>query len=144
MIRIQTEPFDLAAELRALDARGAGATVSFTGTVRDQAGAVETLTLEHWPGVTEKALTKIEAEAMQRFELSAALIVHRIGPMDPGENIVLVIAAAPHRDAAFDGARFMIDTLKTDAPFWKKEAGQTGEAWVEARAEDDAARNRWR
>lgn len=148
MIRIQTEPFDLAAELTALtDGRtGIGATVSFTGSVRDQSGdaQVSQLTLEHYPGMTEKALEDVEAEAIKRFDLSASLIIHRVGPLAPGDDIVLVIAAAAHRDAAFNGARFMIDTLKTDAPFWKKEAGKDGDSWVDARPEDDAARARWR
>lgn len=143
MIRVQSDPFDVAAELAALKAPGAGATVSFTGTVRDQAGEVATLTLEHYPGMTEKALEEIEALAIERFDLSASLIVHRVGPLSAGEDIVLVIASAAHRDAAFDGARFMIDRLKTDAPFWKKEAGAENAVWVEARAEDDAARKRW-
>ncbi len=148
MIRIQTGPFDLGTELAALKASRTdiGALVSFTGAVRDHTAGrdVAQLTLEHYPGMTEKALADIEADAIKRFDLTASLIVHRIGPLRPGEDIVLVIAAAAHRDAAFDGARFMIDTLKTDAPFWKKESGSSGEDWVAARAEDDAARARWR
>ncbi len=148
MIRIQAEPFDTAAELAALRAGRSdiGACVSFTGSVRDHTGAekIGQLTLEHYPGMTESALAQIAENAASRFGLNGAVIIHRVGALAPGEDIVLVIAAAAHRDAAFEGARFMIDTLKTDAPFWKKETGPSGDTWVDPRAEDDAARDRWR
>lgn len=148
MIRIQTDPFDQVLELAALTKGRSdiGATVCFTGSVRDQSAGkdVAQLTLEHYPGMTEKALEAVEADAIKRFDLSVSLIIHRVGALGPGDDIVLVIAAAAHRDAAFDGARFMIDTLKTDAPFWKKETGKSGDSWVDARPEDDAARARWR
>jgi molybdopterin synthase catalytic subunit len=148
MIRIQAEPFDIAAELAALTGgrTDLGAVVTFTGLVRDITNNtnVERLTLEHYPGMTEKELARIEIAACDRFGLSASRIVHRVGTLEPGDPIVLVIACAAHRDAAFDGARFMMDFLKTEAPFWKKEGGQDNTHWVEARASDDAARDRWK
>lgn len=146
MIRLQTEDFDIGAEIAALkrNRKDVGAIVSFTGTVRDQAGAVSTMTLEHYPGMTEKELARIEAEAHKRWPLQATLIVHRVGTLIPGDNIVLVIAASAHRDAAFDAARFLMDYLKTSAPFWKRESGPDGGDWVAAEAEDNAAAARWK
>jgi len=148
MIRVQTEPFDVGAELEALTTgnTGIGAAVTFTGLVRDNSKEkdVSKLTLEHYPGMTEKELMRIDAEAVKRFGLSASLIIHRVGELAPGDPIVLVIACSPHRDAAFDAARFMMDFLKTDAPFWKKEGGDDGGKWVEARESDDAAREKWK
>jgi molybdopterin synthase catalytic subunit len=147
MIRVQTENFDIGAEIEALRAgrTDIGAIVSFTGTVRDttKGEAISLMTLEHYPGMTEKELERIEAEANERWPLQASLIVHRYGPMAPGENIVLVVTASPHRQAAFEAAQFLMDFLKTDAPFWKKEAGPDGGDWVDARESDDDALKRW-
>ena len=147
MIRVQTENFDIGAEIEALRAgrTDIGAIVSFTGTVRDTAKgeAISLMTLEHYPGMTEKELERIEAEANERWPLQASLIVHRYGPMKPGENIVLVVTASPHRQAAFEAAQFLMDFLKTDAPFWKKEDGPDGGDWVDARESDDDALKRW-
>lgn len=136
MIRVQTGDFDVGAELEQLrrDNNGrAGAMVSFTGLVRDiNAGdSVAEMTLEHYPGMTEKALEKIEQQANTRWELTASLIIHRVGALQPNDNIVLVIAASKHRKQAFQACEFMIDTLKTEAPFWKKETLPEGTRWVE-------------
>ncbi len=148
MIRVQQEDFDIGAEVAALT-RGRtdlGAIVTFTGTVRDAAGgeAISEMTLEHYAGMTEKELARIEAEAHERWPLQASLIVHRYGTLRPGDNIVLVITASAHREAAFEAARFLMDYLKTQAPFWKRESGPQGAKWVDARTEDDIARDRWR
>jgi molybdopterin synthase catalytic subunit len=149
MIRVQKNDFDTGAEIRALTGgrEDIGAVVTFTGTVRREAGekAIRSLTLEHYPGMTEKELERIEAEATARWKLDASLIVHRYGRLEPGDNIVLVITASSHRQAAFDAAQFLMDYLKTSAPFWKKEERAEGpERWVEARAADDDAAGRWR
>ncbi|MCA1490008.1 molybdenum cofactor biosynthesis protein MoaE [Sinorhizobium alkalisoli] len=146
-VRVQLEDFDLAAELSALR-RGRtdiGAVVSFSGLCRDEAGALNALELEHYPGMAEAEIRRICHEATTRFGLQAATAIHRFGRINPGENIVLVIAASPHRQAAFDGANFIMDFLKTSAPFWKKEHHADGSAgeWVSARDVDDAARERW-
>jgi molybdopterin synthase catalytic subunit len=147
MIRVQEAPFDFAAEIRAITAGNTtiGGIVSFVGTVRDMSGgrAIEAMTLEHYPGMTEKALAEIEAEAHARWPLEASLIVHRVGRMAPGEEIVLVVAASAHREAAFEACGFLIDWLKTKAPFWKLEAGEENARWVDARDADDAAAARW-
>ena len=145
MIRVQQEHFDIGAEIAALKAgrTDIGAIVAFTGSVRDQHGAVSEMTLEHYPGMTERELERIEEETNARFPLQASLIVHRIGMLKPGDNIVLVITASEHRDAAFDAARFLMDYLKTSAPFWKRETGPEGARWVEAKAGDEAAASRW-
>jgi molybdopterin synthase catalytic subunit len=120
-----------------------GAVVTFTGTVRGDHGLVG-MTLEHYPGMTEEELARVEAEARARWALLASLVVHRVGPLRPGDNIVLVVTASPHRQAAFDAAQFLMDYLKTRAPFWKKELREDGtKRWVEARATDDAAAERW-
>jgi molybdopterin synthase catalytic subunit len=111
--------------------------------VRDQQGAVTEMTLEHYPGMTERELQRIETEACARWPLQASLIVHRTGTLKPGDNIVLVVTASEHRDAAFDAARFLMDYLKTSAPFWKREDGPGGASWVEASASDDASAARW-
>ena len=148
MIRVQSDDFDIGAEIAALTAGKThiGGVVSFTGLVRDFAGdaAVSTMTLEHYPGMTERMLADIEAEAHQRWPLDASLIVHRHGSLKPGDNIVLVITASAHRQAAFEAAEFLVDWLKTKAPFWKREAGPGGDRWVEAKAVDDTAAARWR
>jgi len=145
MIRVQTEDFDVGAEIAGLKAgrTDIGAIVSFTGTVRDADGTVREMTLEHYPGMTETELEKIEAEAHTRWKLQASLIVHRVGALKPGDNIVLVITASAHRDAAFDAAKFLMDYLKTSAPFWKRESGPSGSRWVEAKTSDDDAATRW-
>ena len=133
MIRVQEQDFDIGAEIAEIK-RGRtdiGAIVSFIGTVRDQMGAVEEMTLEHYPGMTETELQRIEHEANARWPLQASLIVHRYGRLVPGDNIVLVITASEHRDAAFDAARFLMDYLKTRAPLWKRETGAGGSRWVE-------------
>ena len=145
MIRIQEEDFDLGAEITTLRSSRTdiGAIVSFTGTVRDQAGNVTEMMLEHYPSMTETELARIEQEAQARWPLQASLIVHRVGSLKPGDNIVLVVTASAHRDAAFDAARFLMDYLKTSAPFWKRERGPAGDRWVEAKRSDDAAAARW-
>ncbi|MBC8013066.1 MAG: molybdenum cofactor biosynthesis protein MoaE [Methyloceanibacter sp.] len=145
MIRVQQEDFDVGAEIAGMRAGRSdiGAIVTFTGTVRDQNGAVEEMTLEHYPGMTERELSRIEAEACARWALQASLIVHRYGTLKPGDNIVLVVTASEHRDAAFDAARFLMDYLKTSAPFWKRETGPGGERWVEASTGDDNTKARW-
>jgi molybdopterin synthase catalytic subunit len=147
VIRVQEADFDVGAEIAALT-RGKhdiGGVVTFVGLVRDIAGGAKigAMTLEHYPGMTEKQLTDIEAEANTRWPLSASLIIHRYGRLEPGDNIVLVVTASPHRDAAFDACRFLIDWLKTKAPFWKLEDTAQGAKWVAADARDDAAAARW-
>lgn len=143
-VRVQSADFDIAAEIDALRSgnHAIGAIVTFTGTVRDP-GGLSNLTLEHYPGMTEAALERIEAEAKSRWSLEASLIIHRHGPLAPGDNIVLVVTASRHRQAAFEAAAFMMDYLKTEAPFWKREDGPDGHRWVDAAEDDDAARRRW-
>jgi len=147
MIRVQQEDFDVGAELDALS-RGnhaIGGIASFVGTVRDLAGdkAIASMTLEHYPGMTEKQLAAVEQEALARWPLEASLIVHRFGRLEPGDRIVLVATASAHRQAALESCAFLIDWLKTKAPFWKLEEGEAGARWVEARSEDDSAAARW-
>lgn len=137
MIRVQAEDFEPGDELEQLrnqQAGEAGAIVSFTGLVRDlnDGSHIQQLTLEHYPGMTEKALAAIELEAQDRWSLAGSLIIHRIGPLQPNDRIVFVAAASAHRKAAFRACEFMIDTLKTRAPFWKKETTPAGDRWVEA------------
>ncbi len=146
---MQREDFDIGAEVRRLAAgrQDIGAIVTFTGTVRiDNEGRnIAGMTLEHYPGMTEAELARVEAEAARRWPLQASLIVHRVGALEPGDNIVLVVTASAHREAAFAAAEFLMDYLKTSAPFWKKELGQDGKArWVEARESDDVAAERWK
>jgi molybdopterin synthase catalytic subunit len=147
MIRVQHEPFDASAELGAFRKShdSAAATVMFIGTVREVSGdkAIAAMTLEHYPGMTERQLEAVDQEARQRWPITASLIIHRYGRMQPGEDIVLVLAQSSHREAAFEAARFMMDFLKTRAPFWKFEEGEGGKAWVEARDSDDEAARRW-
>ena len=142
-VRVQREDFDLGAELDALRAgrEDIGALVSFTGLVRG--GAVATMELEHYPGMTEKALAAIEAQARDRWPLQASLIVHRYGALAPGEQIMMVATASAHRQAAFEAAAFLMDYLKSRAPFWKKESTAEGGRWVDAREEDETALGRW-
>ncbi len=147
-IRVQEEDFDPGAEMAALceGRHDIGGVVSFVGLVRsgDDEKSIDAMTLEHYPAMTKKMLAEIEAEAHRRWPLSASLIVHRVGRLEPGARIVLVIAASPHRAAAFEACEFLIDWLKTKAPFWKlEESGGKGE-WVDARDGDDAAAERWR
>ena len=144
-VRVQTEDFDSGAELDALTEgrTDIGAVVSFTGHVRGDGGVTE-MTLEHYPGMTEKALAEIEAEARDRWPLHGVTIVHRVGPLAPGARIVFVATASPHRKAAFEAAEFLMDYLKTHAPFWKKESTSDGGHWVDARETDDDAAARWR
>ncbi|MEM5494077.1 molybdenum cofactor biosynthesis protein MoaE [Hoeflea sp. AS16] len=147
-VRIQTQDFDISSEIDALtrDRADIGAVVSFTGLCRDESGRLSALELEHYPGMAERAIRTIAEEAVKRFALTGITAIHRHGAIPPGGNIVLVVATAPHRQAAFDGASFLMDYLKTDAPFWKKEhlkAGGTGE-WVSAKDADDKAKARWR
>lgn len=143
MIRILVSPapIDLAAELALAGQDGALAT--FTGMVRPDDGVTE-LMLEHYPGATERALTVLAEEAVRRWSLSGVTIVHRVGPMAPGDRIVFVAASAAHRAAALDGCAFLIDRLKTDAPFWKRERVRDDHRWVEPRASDDASAEKWR
>jgi molybdopterin synthase catalytic subunit len=147
MIRVQREDFDVGYELDALtrDMTAVGGVTSFIGLVRDVADGekIESMTLEHYPGMTEKMLAEIEEEARRRWTLEAVLIVHRYGELKPGDRIVLVACASPHRDAAFDACRFLIDWLKTKAPFWKLEETSEGARWVEAKESDDQAAERW-
>ena len=147
MIRVQREDFDIGAEIAGLTGgnRGIGGVASFVGLVRDMAGgdAIGAMTLEHYPGMTERKLEEIEAEARRRWPLEASLIVHRYGRLEPGDHIVLVVTASAHREAALASCAFLIDWLKTEAPFWKLEETETGGKWVEAREGDAAAAKRW-
>jgi molybdopterin synthase catalytic subunit len=147
MIRVQEQDFDIGAEMAALSKgrTDAGAMVSFVGLVRDNAGAGEitAMTLEHYPGMTEDELARIENEARARWPLLDCLIVHRIGRLLPGANIVLVITLSAHREAAFEAAKFLMDYLKSKAPFWKNEETGGSRRWVAARDADDAAVARW-
>lgn len=147
-VRVQHEDFDIGAEIRALTSgrTDIGAVATFTGLVRggNEAGDLVSMTLEHYPGMTEGELATVEAEAHRRFPLQGTLIIHRVGELKPGDNIVLVIAASRHRQAAFAAAEFLMDYLKTRAPFWKKEQAADGSAqWVDARESDTAAEKRW-
>ena len=147
-VRIQTEDFDLSGEvahLRQSDPR-VGAVCTFVGTVRDRndGQSVSTMELEHYPGMTEQALHDIAAEAQQRWQLGAVRVIHRIGALTPNEQIVFVGVASAHRAAAFAAAQFVMDFLKTRAPFWKKEQSSQGEAWVAAKTSDQDAAERWR
>lgn len=147
-VRVQTDRFDVGAELAALTAgrTDLGAVVSFTGICRDDGGRLAALELEHYPGMAEAEMTRVAAEAIARWPLRAVTIVHRAGRLEPGEQIVLVMAASEHRDAAFAGAGYIMDFLKTRAPFWKREHLADGSAggWVSARDHDDRATERWR
>ena len=144
MIRIVVgpEPIDLAAALLGLEQAGAGAIATFTGLVRSDDG-VTRLELEHYPGMTEKVLSGLAEEASARWGLLAVAVVHRVSAMTPGERIVFVGTAAAHRQAALEACSYLIDRLKTDAPFWKREQRAHDAQWVEARASDDAAAVRW-
>jgi molybdopterin synthase catalytic subunit len=146
-VRVQAADFDIGAEIAQLREgdRSVGAIASFIGTVRDvnDASTITGLTLEHYPGMTEAALEEIVAEARRRFDILDALVIHRIGALAPGDQIVLVAVTSAHRGTAFEACEFVMDWLKTRAPFWKKERLPDGERWVEARASDDEAAQRW-
>jgi len=146
-VRIQEADFDVARELEALQAGRVdiGAVASFTGCVRGGAaeGGLTALTLEHYPGMTERAIEAMLVEACQRFQVLRAIVIHRVGRLEPGARIVLVAAACAHRREAFQACEFLMDYLKTHAPFWKKEATPAGERWVDARVADDEALARW-
>ena len=145
MIRVsaQAEDFESGAELALLEGDGVGGIASFTGIVRGD-GALAALTLEHYPGMTQAALEGLGAEAMARWPLTGLTLIHRIGRLEPGARIVLVATASAHRGAALEATAFLIDRLKTDVPFWKKESFTDGrEVWVEARASDEASAARW-
>ena len=146
-VSIQTADFDLSAEVAALRAGdgGVGAIASFVGTVRDRSdgSAVSAMELEHYPGMTERAIEAMIDTARQRFDIRAARVVHRVGPLALGEQIVLVAVSSAHRGQAFQACEFLMDYLKTQAPFWKKETTPDGSRWVDAREADDAALRRW-
>ena len=144
-VRVQAEAFDAGAELNAFSAghTGVGAVVSFTGIVRDAGGGLHEMLIEHYPGMTEKAIGRIVAEAISRWALTDALVIHRFGPLKTGEPIMMVATASPHRAAAFEAADFLMDYLKSRAPFWKKEVTAEGAEWVAAKDEDEDALDRW-
>lgn len=146
-IRLQTEDFDLNAEIEALraDSPQVGAVVTFVGTVRDmnEGDSVAAMELEHYPGMTEKTLQEIVERAKQRWPIIDALVMHRIGPLLPRDRIVLVAVTSAHRGEAFDACEFIIDYLKTEAPFWKKEQTPRGARWVDAHVTDDVALKKW-
>jgi len=142
---VQEAAFDAGAELAAFTtaAEGAGAVVSFTGVVRDVAGGLVAMEIEHYPGMTEAAIAEMVDAATARWGLSAARVLHRHGRLPPGAPIMMVLTAAPHRKAAFEAAEFLMDYLKSRAPFWKKEITATGTEWVAATCEDEDALKRW-
>lgn len=144
-VRVQTADFDVGAESRALQAETVGGIALFVGTVRGLSSddGVTAMTLEHFPGMTESELERIETKARQRWPLEDVTIIHRVGRLLPGEQIVMVAVSSAHRQAAFDAAQFIMDFLKTDAPFWKAEERDGKTSWVEAKDSDDAARGRW-
>ena len=147
-VRIQTEDFDVGAEVAQLRRgnAGIGAVATFTGLVRDvnEGDAVTAMTLEHYPGMTEKSIDEIIGEARGRWNVIDALVVHRVGVLEPTDQIVLVVVASAHRGDAFAACEFIMDYLKTRAPFWKKEQTEAGSRWVDARVTDDAAAERWK
>ena len=146
-VRIQTEDFDLSTEVAALRAgdAGVGAVASFIGTVRDRNDGlgVSAMELEHYPGMTERAIEAMIDEAHRRFDLRAARVIHRVGPLLPQDQIVLVVVSSSHRGEAFKACEFLMDYLKTQAPFWKKEQTPEGARWVDARVSDDESLKRW-
>lgn len=146
-VRVQTVDFDISHEINQLrqSRKDIGAVVSFVGLVRDlnEGDDVSQLTLEHYPGMTEKSLVAIVAQAKRRWRIMDALIVHRVGTLLPSDQIVLVIVTSAHRGDAFSACEYVMDYLKTEAPFWKKEANSTGSHWIDAKSSDDEARDRW-
>ncbi len=148
-LAIQTQDFDVSAEWRAMRAQvagNAGAVAAFCGLVRDrfESAAVSTLFLEHYPGMTERSIEVILESAFERFDLQAVRVIHRVGTLHPGDQIVLVLCASAHRAAAFDACQFVMDYLKTDALFWKKESGGAGDRWVDSTAGDHERSGRWK
>ncbi len=147
LISVRSEDFDIAAEIDRIgkDRKQIGAIVTFTGLCRDEDGRLAALELEHYPGMAEAQISRMARQAVERWPLSALTIIHRYGLIKPGENIVLVVAASRHRHAAFEAASFLMDYMKTDAPFWKREhlAGNTIGGWVSSREEDEESRRRW-
>lgn len=144
-VRVTSEPFNSGAELNAFTQQigDAGALVSFNGIVRNDGGAMSVMEIEHYPGMTERALEKIRDEAVARWSLVDAMVIHRYGKLKPGETIMMVATAARHRADAFAAAEFLMDYLKSRAPFWKKEIGGDGAAWVAAKESDEEALERW-
>jgi molybdopterin synthase catalytic subunit len=146
-VSIQTADFDLGAEVAALRAAdgGVGAVASFIGTVRDRndGSGVSRMELEHYPGMTERAIEAMIDQAMSRFDIRAARVIHRVGPLEVGDQIVMVAVSSAHRGQAFQACEFLMDYLKTQAPFWKKEHTPEGARWVDARSADDEALKRW-
>lgn len=144
-VSVQSEDFDINAEIEALRRENydVGAIVTFTGTVRDIGGTLKSMTLEHYPGMTETELERIAQEAEKKWPLMGSRVIHRYGALAPGDNIVLVITLSSHRQAAFEAAEFLMDFLKSKAPFWKKEETNEGASWVDARETDEAALKRW-
>ncbi len=144
-VRIQSDAFEMGAELNLFQETlySAGAIVTFNGLVRDVPGGLKFMEIEYYPGMTQKSLELFEATAISRWQLEACLIIHRFGQLKPGELIMMVATAAPHRVAAFEAAEFIMDFLKSRAPFWKKEISESGEVWVDATLQDEAALRRW-
>ena len=145
-VRVQEQAFDFGAEAArfAEGVSGAGAVVTFSGIVRDEGGRLDRLEIEHYPGMTERAIGTIRDEAVRRWRLAGALVIHRFGVLAPGEAIMMVATAAEHRGEAFAAAEFLMDYLKSRAPFWKKEIGAEGAGWVAATEADEAALGRWK
>lgn len=147
-VRVQTQDFDVGLEISQLRLarKDTGAVVSFVGQVRDlnEGDTVSQLTLEHYPGMTEKALEAIVGQAQSRWDIFDALVIHRVGTLQPTDQIVLVAVSSAHRGEAFKACEFIMDYLKTEAPFWKKEVTNQGERWVDAKLTDDDARERWK
>lgn len=144
-LSVQEAAFDAGAELNAFSAAvaGAGAVVSFTGIVRDSDGTLQAMEIEHYPGMTQAAIADIAAQAQTRWSLTDVLVIHRFGRLEPGAQIMMVATASRHRVAAFEAAEFLMDYLKSRAPFWKKEIGHDGATWVAAKDEDETALGRW-
>ena len=144
-VSVQAEPFDIGAEVAAFSdrAKGAGAVVTFSGLVRDVAGGLQMMEIEHYPGMTDRALRDFAQSAVDRFGLQDALVIHRYGPLRPGDTIMMVATAARHRKDAFDAAEYLMDYLKSRAPFWKRQITADGSEWVAARDEDEDALSRW-
>lgn len=145
MSRVQEDAFDPGSELAefAKSAGGSGAIVTFTGLVRDVTAGLEHLDIEHYPAMTQSAIETVEIQAVERWELDDCLIIHRFGRLKTGDTIMMVATAAPHRAAAFEAAEFLMDYLKSRAPFWKKEVTRSGAHWVDARSDDEEALKRW-
>ena len=145
-VRVQAESFDTGAELNAFSATQSdtGAVVSFTGVVRDDSGGLQALEIEHYPAMTERAISGMVAQARSRWDIADALVIHRFGTLKKGEVIMMVATAARHRRAAFEAADFLMDFLKSRAPFWKKEIDADGATWVDAQGDDEEALDRWR